>query len=228
MCRHRYCSILQGNPFCLHPHYLSAVQHALPLLQHFDGTRVQLAAPVCKDTVASSTNSFVAVGHSLSSVAAQQRLHICFSQLSVQNTVPCRLSIPGAAVEPAPPAYYYYLQLRSRGDGLLCGFPSVLTPQGELARWQAQQSADQSMAGGKKPAGKKAPAGKAGKADASATEQRNAWYQEVAREACLRSNQLPQGICRPVLLCPCAYELSDSDCPYVLQVCDWLSLCRAV
>lgn len=55
-------------------------------------------------------------------------------------------------------------------------FP-LLTPQEELAQWQAHQAAEPAAAS--KKAAKKAPAGKGGKADPNAADQRNAWYPEV-------------------------------------------------
>lgn len=123
------------------------------------------------------TSSFAADSTDATSVGLQ--LQICFSQLSVQNTVPGRLPAPDAANEPVPPLYHYYLQLRTADGSLLCSFPIVLTPQEELAQWQAQQAAEPAAAS--KKAAKKVPAGKGGKADANAADQRNAWYPEVTK-----------------------------------------------
>ena len=169
---------LQGNPFCLQPAYLAAVQQALPCLQRFDGRTVcwseMAAAMQCTNSPA-NTSSLAADSTDPTSVGLQ--LQICFSQLSVQDTVPGRLPAPDAANEPAPPLYYYYLQLRLADGSLLCSFPMVLSPQEELAQWQAHQAAEPAAAS--KKATKKAPAGKGGKADANAADQRNAWYPEV-------------------------------------------------
>ena len=100
------------------------------------------------------------------------------SQLVVQNTVSGRLPAPDAAIEPVPPLYYYYLQLRTADGSQLCSFPVILTPQEELVQWQAQQAAE--PAADKKKAAKKTPAAKGGKAELNAAEQHNAWYQEVS------------------------------------------------
>ena len=51
------------------------------------------------------------------------------SQLVVHNTVLGRLPAPDAAIEPVPPLYYYYLQLRTADGSQLCSFPVILTPQ---------------------------------------------------------------------------------------------------
>lgn len=170
-------AVLQGNPFCLQPAYLTAIQQALPCLQRFDGKTVcwsnQTAAMQSTDTPA----SFAA--DSTDPTSAGLQLQICFSQLSVQNTVPGRLPAPDAASEPVPPLYYYYLQLRKADGSLLSSFPIVLSPQEELAQWQAQQAAEPAAAS--KKAAKKAPAGKGGKGDANAADQRNAWYPEVSK-----------------------------------------------
>lgn len=104
----------------------------------------------------------------------QQHLHIGFTQLSVQNTAPGRLpAADAAACEPAPPAYWYYLQLHTAQGSMVCSFPAMLTPQEELLQWQAQQSAAP-VATGKKPGSK---TGKGSKVDVA--EQRKTWYQEV-------------------------------------------------
>ena len=101
--------------------------------------------------------------------SAQQHLHICFTQLSVQNTTPGRLPAPDAlASEPAPPVCWYYLQLHTAQGGLVCSFPAILKPQEEVLQWQAQQSAAPA-ATGKKTASK---TGKGAKADVA--EQRKA------------------------------------------------------
>lgn len=161
---------MQGNPLCLQPSYLSAVQQALPLLQHFDGTKAS-PGPTASASAGDNTSSSAAAADTDS---VQQHLHICFNQLSVQNTIPGRLPAPDAAAsEPAPPVYWYYLQLHTSQGGLVCSFPAILTPEDELLQWQAQQSAVPA-ATGKKSASK---TGKGSKADAA--DQRKAWYQEV-------------------------------------------------
>ncbi|DBA97538.1 TPA: hypothetical protein ACH3X1_015235 [Trebouxia sp. C0004] len=126
-----------------------------------------------------NTSSFAA--DSTDPTSAGLQLQICFSQLSVQNTVPGRLPAPDAANEPVPPLYYYYLQLRTMDGSMLCSFPTVLTPQEELAQWQAHQAAEPAAAS--KKAAKKGPAGKGGKADTNAADQRNAWYPEGSMSA---------------------------------------------
>jgi len=175
--------VLQGNPFCLQPSYLSAVQQGLPSLQFFDGKKVSwpgtATAAQLADTAAAKESSPAADSTIAAPADSQQQLHISMNELSVENTVPGRLPPPDAASEPAPPMYYYYLQLRTADSSLLCSFPVVLTPQEELTRWQAQQAAEPAAAG--KKAAKKAPAAKGGKAAADAAEQRNAWYQEVCQ-----------------------------------------------
>ncbi|DBA88156.1 TPA: Leucine-rich repeat-containing protein 43 [Trebouxia sp. C0005] len=173
---------LKGNPFCLQPAYLAAVQQALPCLQRFDGKTTcwsKSAASMQSIDTPAKTSSFAADSTDATSVGLQ--LQICFSQLSVQNTVPGRLPAPDAANEPVPPLYHYYLQLRTADGSLLCSFPIVLTPQEELAQWQAQQAAEPAAAS--KKAAKKVPAGKGGKADANAADQRNAWYPEGSMSA---------------------------------------------
>lgn len=171
------CIAVQGNPFCLQPFYLSAVQQALPLLQHFDGTKAS-PSPTASASAAnatSNTSSSAAVDKLPADTnSVQQHLHICFNQLSVQNTIPGRLPAPDAAAsEPSPPVHWYYLQLHTAQGGVVCSFPAVLTPQEELLQWQAQQSAVPA-ATSKKSASK---TGKGSKADAA--DQRKAWYQEV-------------------------------------------------
>ncbi|KAL3133313.1 hypothetical protein ABBQ38_007192 [Trebouxia sp. C0009 RCD-2024] len=167
----------KGNPFCLQPSYLSAVQQALPLLQHFDGTKAwpNPLPSASADNGATNRGSPAAGDATLLAGGTQQHLHIRFSQLSVQNTSPGHLPAPQTAPEPLPPAYLYYLQLRTAEGGVVCSFPAVLTPQEELIEWQAQQSAP--AANGKKAASKTGSAGKASKADVA--EQSKAWYQEV-------------------------------------------------
>ena len=172
---------MQGNPFCLQPSYLSAVQQALPLLQHFDSTKAwpNPSVSTSADIAARNRSSPAAGDVALLPSSTQQYLHICFSQLSVQNTVPGRLPASQTAPEPMPPAYLYYLQLRTGEGGMVCSFPAVLTPQEELDQRQAQQSAAPA-ATGKKAASKAGSAGKGSKADAA--EQRKAWYQEVTAD----------------------------------------------
>lgn len=168
---------MQGNPFCLQPCYLSAVQHALPRLYHLDGAEAPLCPPASAsaDSVTTNTGSSAAVDATMPAAdSEQQHLHVCFSQLSVQNTTPGCLPAPDAASEPAPPVYWYYLQLHTAQGGLVCSFPVVLTPQEQLLQWQAQQSAA-APADPSKKAGSKA--GKGSKLDVA--EQRKAWYQEV-------------------------------------------------
>jgi len=194
---------LQGNPFCLQPAYLTAVQLALPCLQRFDGKTICWSKPAAAMQSANSpanTSSFAADSAGL-------QLQICFSQLSVQNTVPGRLPAPDVANEPVPPLYYYYLQLRTADGSLLCSFPILLTPQEELAQWQAHQAAEPAAAS--KKAAKKAPAGKGGKADANAADQRNAWYPEVNKAEQMSSN-------------PCV-DL-DEICRMMLSMCAHVSL----
>ncbi len=154
-----------------------------------------------------STNSPANTGSlaadSTDPTSAGLQLHICFSQLSVQNTVPGRLPAPDAASEPVPPLYYYYLQLHTADGSLLCSFPIVLSPQEELAQWQAQQAAEPAAAS-KKAASKKAAAGKGGKADANAADQRNAWYPEVSKAEQMGSNpcvDLDEICCMMLLVC---------------------------
>ncbi|KAL0054690.1 hypothetical protein WJX82_001056 [Trebouxia sp. C0006] len=173
---------LKGNPFCLQPAYLAVVQQALPCLQRFDGKTVCWSKPTAAmqstDTLAKISSL---AADSTDPTSAGLQLQICFSQLSVQNTAPGRLAAPDAANEPIPPLYYYYLQLRTVDGSLLCSFPIVLSPQEELAQWQAHQAAEPAAAS--KKAAKKAPAGKGGKADANAAEQHNAWYPEGSMSA---------------------------------------------
>ena len=135
---------------------------------------------------ATSTTTSDSLAADATTPASSQPLHTCFSQLSVQNTLPGRLSATSPASEPAPPAYYYYLQLRTAESGTICSCPVLLTPQDELTQWQDQQTAAAAKAG-KKAASKKAPACKGGKAEADATGQQNAWNQKVTavlRHAC--------------------------------------------
>lgn len=169
---------MQGNPFCLQPSYLSGVQQALPLLQHFDGTNAWLnpLPSASANNGANNTSSPAAGDATLLAGRTQQHLHVCFSQLSVQNTSPGRLPAPQTVPEPLPPAYLYYLQLRTVEGSVVCSFPAVLTPQEELIEWQAQQGAAPA-ATGKKAASKTGAAGKGSKADAA--EPSKAWYQEV-------------------------------------------------
>jgi len=201
-CLEVYAAV-QGNPFCLQPAYLAAVQQALPCLQRFDGKTVcwskHTAAMQSTDTPA-KTSSLAA--DSTDATSAGLQLQVCFSQLSVQNTVPGRLPALDAANEPVPPLYYYYLQLRTADGSLLCSFPIVLSPQEELAQWQAHQAAEPAAAS--KKAAKKAPAGKGGKADANAADQRNAWYPEVNKAEQMRSNpcvDLDEIYCMMLLIC---------------------------
>jgi len=87
-------------------------------------------------------------------------------------------------------------------DGsLLCSFPIVLSPQEELAQWQAHQAAEPAAAS--KKAAKKAPAGKGGKADANAAEQHNAWYPEVSKAEQMRSSpyDTDEICCMMLLIC---------------------------
>ncbi len=171
---------LQGNPFCLQPAYLAAVQQALPCLQRFDGKAICWSKPAAAmQSTHSPANTSSVAAHSTDPTSAGLQLQICFSQLSVQSTVAGRLPTPDAANEPVPPLYYYHLQLRTMDGSLLCSFPILLTPQEELAQWQAHQAAEPAAAS--KKAAKKAPAGKGGKADANAADQRNAWYPEVSK-----------------------------------------------
>ena len=152
------------------------MQQALPLLQHFDGNKAWPSPPAPAATSTTSSDSLAA--DATTPASSQPHLRICFTQLSVQNTVPGRLPATSPASEPAPPAYYCYLQLRTAEGGTICSFPVVLTPQEELTLWQEQQTAETAKAG-KKAASKKAPAGKGGKAEADAAGQQNTWYQQV-------------------------------------------------
>ena len=136
---------------------------------------------------ATSPNSLAADAITNLPASSHQHLHICFSQLCVHNTGPGLWPVPCPASEAAPPAYYYYLQQRTAEGSVICSFPVVLTPQDELAQWQAQQTAE-AVKAGKKAASKKAPAGKGGKGEADASEQQNAWYPQVTavlRHACI-------------------------------------------
>lgn len=172
---------MQGNPFCLQPSYLSAVQHALPRLDHLDGAKAPSTPPASASADGATTNTSSSAAIDATAPAAgsvQQHLHICFSQLSVQNTTPGCLPAPDAASEPAPPVYWYYLQLHTAQGGLVCSFPAVLTPQEQLLQWQAQQSAAAPPAPSKKPGSKP---GKSSKLEVA--EQRKAWYQEVTPAA---------------------------------------------
>jgi len=199
---HANLAAVQGNPFCLQSAYPAAVQQALPCLQRFDGKTVcwsnQTAAMRSTDTPA-KTSSLAA--DSTDPTSAGLQLQICFSQLSVQNTVPGRLPAPDAANEPVPPLYFYHFQLRTADGSLLCSFPIVLSPQEELAQWQAQQAAEPAAAS--KKVAKKAPAGKGGKADANAAHQRNAWYPEVSKAEQMRSSpyDTDEICCMMLLIC---------------------------
>lgn len=168
------------------------MQQALPLLQHFDGTKTWLKPPASAsaDNAATNSSSPAAGDGPLLADGTQQHLHICFSQLSVQNTSPGRLPASQAASESVPLAYLYYLQLRTAEGGLVCSFPAVLTPQEELIQWQAQQSAAPA-ATGKKANSKTGTTGKGSKADAA--EQRKTWYQEVtaAKQGCTKPGLHP-------------------------------------
>ena len=151
------------------------MQQALPLLQHLDGSKASPSptASASADSATSNTSSSAAGDAILSEDSPHQRLHVCFTQLSIQNTTPGRLPAPDAASEPTPPAYLYYLQLHTAQGGLVCSFPTVLTPQEELLQWQALQSAVPAAIG-KKTAGKTGKGSKAGMAD-----ERKPWYHEV-------------------------------------------------
>ena len=199
---HANLAAVQGNPFCLQSAYPAAVQQALPCLQRFDGKTVCWSKPTAAmqstDTLAKISSL---AADSTDPTSAGLQLQICFSQLSVQNTVPGRLPAPDAANEPVPPLYFYYLQLRTADGSLLCSFPIVLSPQEELAQWQAQQAAEPAAAS--KKVAKKAPAGKGGKADANAADQRNAWYPEVSKAEQMRSSpyDTDEICCMMLLIC---------------------------
>ena len=175
--------VLQGNPFCLQPNYHHKVQTALPCLKYFDGN--QVSWPSADNTLqpcsTSGINADSLADEAKVSVPPSAELHlqIAFRQLSVQKAVSGRLPTPETASEPCPPLYHYYVQLRTVDGSSLCSFPVILTPQDELADWQAKQAAEP-MAASKK-AAKKAPAAaaKGSEADADAAHQRNAWYPEV-------------------------------------------------
>lgn len=164
------------------------MQHALPRLDHLDGAKTPSIPPgsASADGPTTNTSSSAAIeAMTPAAGSAQQHLHVCFSQLSVQNTTPGCLPTTDAASEPAPPVYWYYLQLHTVQGGLVCSFPAVLTPQEQLLQWQAQQSAAAPSALSKKAASK---TGKGSKLDVA--EQRKAWYQEVTlatKQTCIMS-----------------------------------------
>ena len=155
---------------------------SLHALQYFDGNKVSW--PTCLPTAQSSRAAIdsTAAGRAEAiSAPGHPKLQLVLSQLSVPNTVPGRLPSPDAANEPCPPLYFYYLQLCTADGGSLCSFPVLLTPQDELAQWQATQAAEPMTAN--KKAAKKAPAAaKGSKADVDATQQRNAWYPEASHD----------------------------------------------
>ena len=172
--------MLQGNPFCLQSHYLQLVQASLHTLQYFDGNKVSWPiSPAAAQPTDAAIDSSAASKAETGPSHGRPQLQLVLSQLSVPNTVPGRLPTPDAANEPSPPLYFYYLQLCTADGGPLCSFPVILTPQEELAQWQAAQAAEPITAN--KKAAKKAPAAVKGpKADSDAAQQRNAWYAEVS------------------------------------------------